>query len=216
MTTLNNQDEIYQFNTQKPIADLHDKTLKQKAFREIVLGAKQEDAEQDLWLKLRDADFTWNNLYLGRSQTFEKGKSPQKHNIVVPIIPRCYATADRDPAKAVEVPEGWLYIIRQFESPQGTAVELWRELKSDGLGNFSDVNVKKFKGKEQRKATGQPGFRIIVPYCIDKEEHHLWMAYSEVQWSWNRVQSIKKSSKLREQRMHKLDLSDCLDDFARA
>ncbi len=167
MTTLNNPDEVYQFNTQKPIADLHDKELKQKDFREIILGAKQEDAEQDLRLKLKDEDFDWNNLYLGRSKTFEKDKSPKKHNVVVPIIPRSYATPDRDPAKAVEVPEGWLYIIRQFESPQGTVVELWRELKSDGLGNFSDVNVKKFKGKEQRKATGQPGFRIIVPYCID-------------------------------------------------
>ncbi len=213
MTTLNNQDQIYHFNTQKPIADLHDKSLEQKDFREIILGAKQEDAEQDLWLKLKDEDFDWNNLYLGRSKTFEKGKSPKKHNVVVPLIPRCYTTPDRDPAQAVEVPEGWLYIIRQFESPQGTAVELWRELKSDGLGNFSDVNVKKFKDKDQRKATGQPGFRIIVPYCIDKKVHQLWIAYSEVQWSWARIQSMKKDSKLREQRMHYLDLKDCLNNF---
>jgi hypothetical protein len=214
MTTLNNQDEIYRFNTQKPIADLHDRDLKQKDFREILLGAKEEDAEQDLWLKLKDEDFTWNNLYLGRSKTFKKGTAPQKHNIVVPIIPRCYATADRDPARAVEVPEGWLYIIRQFDAPQGTVVELWRELKSDGLGNFSDVNLKQYKGKDRRKATGQPGFRVIVPYCIDKKDHQTWMAYSEVQWSWARVQSMKQDSKLRGQRMHKLDLSDCLNDFA--
>lgn len=213
MTTLNSQDELYRFNTQKPIADLHNKELAQKDFREIILGAKQEDTEQDLWLRLKDDDFTWNNLYLGRSKTFEKGKSPKKYNVVVPIIPRCYATPDRDPAKAVEVPEGWLYIIRQFDSPQGTAVELWRELKSDGLSNYSDVHVKKFKGKDQRKATGQAGFRIIVPYCIDKEVHQLWIAYSEVQWSWARIQRMKKDAKLRNMRMHYLDLKDCLNNF---
>ncbi len=226
MITLTNQDEFYLFNTQKPIAGLRNEDLQQRDSREIVLGAKEEDDKQDLWLKLLDLDpalvkkdkndKNWINLYLGRSETFQKGKSPKKHNVIVPLIPRCYATADRDPARAVEVPPGWLYIIRQFESHQGRVVELWRELKSDGLGNFSDVNLKRFKNKDQRKATGQSGFRVIVPYCIDKQDHQLWMAYSEVQWSWNRVQSMKRDSKLREQRMHKLDLSDCLNNFAKS
>jgi hypothetical protein len=224
MTTLSEQ----VFNMQKPISGLHDKEIKQKGYREIALGAKEEDGEQDLWLNLLDKDpasgrrgessekQAYINLYLGRSKTFKKGTSPKNHNVVVPIIPRCYTTPDRDPAQAAKPPKGWLYIIRQFDVPQGTVVELWRELESDGLGNFSDVNLKNFKEKDHRKPTGQPGFRIILPYCIDKKAHHLWIAFSEVQWSWARIQSMKKDPELRNKRMHKLDLSDCLNNFAKS
>jgi hypothetical protein len=212
----------------KPIADPRYVQSPKAEFRKLNFPVPADQTEKDLFLIVLDKDLVnagkedkhdnRYQIYLGRSKTFKRGEGPDYYNMLVPVIPRCHATADRDPAQAVEVPEGWLYIIRQFTNPLtgDSKPELWRELYSDGLGNFNDVNLNRFEGKDQRKATGQSGSRIIVPHCIDKQDHQLWMAYSEVQWSWNRVQSMKQDSKLREQRMHKLDLSDCLDNFAKS
>jgi hypothetical protein len=210
----------------KPISDPRYVQSPKAESRKLNLPVSADETEKDLFLVVLDKDLVnagkkekhdnSYQIYLGRSKTFKRGEGPDQYNMLVPIIPRCHATANRDPAQAVEVPEGWLYIIRQFTNPLtgDSKPELWRELYSDGLGNFSDVNLNRFEGKDQRKATCQSGIRIIVPYRINKKDHQLWIAYSEVQWSWNRVQSMKQDSKLRDQRMHKLDLSDCLNDFA--
>jgi hypothetical protein len=188
----------------KPISDPHDIQSPKTEFRKLNLPVPADQTEKDLFLVVLDKDSVIAGkedkhdnryqIYLGRSKTFKRGEAPDYYNMLVPLIPRCYATPDRDPAQAVEVPEGWLYIIRQFTNPRtgDCKTELWREIKSDGLGNFSDVNLNRFEGKEQRKATCQPGIRIIVPYCIDKQDHQLWMAFSEVQWSWARIQRMKQ------------------------
>jgi hypothetical protein len=212
----------------KPISDPHFIQNPEAELRKLTLPVPADQGERDLFLVVLDKDQVIdgkkdeddNNyqMYLGRSKSFKRGEGPDYYNTLVPLAPRCYATADRDPAQAVEVPEGWLYIIRQFTNPRtgSSEPELWRELKSDGLGNFRDVNLKRFEGKDQRRATGQSGLRIIVPYCIDKQAHDLWIAYSEVQWSWARVQSMLEKHELRNRRMHKLDLSDCLNNFAKS
>jgi hypothetical protein len=210
----------------KPISDPHYIQSPEAELRKLTLPVPADQGEKDLFLVVLDKDQVIdgkkdeddNNyqMYLGRSKSFKRGEGPAYYNTLVPLAPRCYATADRDPAQAIEIPEGWLYIVRQFTNPLtgSSEPELWRELKSDGLGNFSDVNLKRFNGKDQRRATGQSGLRIIVPYCINKQAHDLWIAYSEVQWSWARVQSMLDDSDLRDRRMHKLDLSDCLNNFA--
>ena len=212
-TDLDDEQDIIAFNNIKPISS-PDPEKVTKGYREIVLGVADR-AEQDMYLKLRDEKHTWNNLYLGRTRTFKKGQSEQHWNLVVPLIPRCYTTADRDPAMADHPRQGWIYIIRKCQTPDGqTVVELWRELRSDGQGNYSDVHLKYRRNQDQRPATGQWGFRIIVPYRINNTEQELWIAFSEVQWSWARIQQLKKNKELREKRMHKLELSDSLNYFA--
>ena len=189
--------DIVAFNTIKPIAS-PDAEKNTKGYREIALGVADKD-KQDMYLKLRDEKHTWNNLYLGRSRTFKKGESEKQWNVVVPIVPRCYTTPDRDPAHADHPGKGWIYIIRKFRNPKKAKieVELWRELRSDGLGNFSDVQLKYQRGRDHRPATGQPGFRIIVPYRIDNQVHELWIAFSEVQWSWARIEHRHHARKTR-------------------
>jgi hypothetical protein len=214
-TPLENMQETVQFTSQKPLVDPYKSgTEHKKQKRKVLLEAPKENGEQDLFLKLLDSKWECNKLFLGRSKTFEKDKSPENYNILVPIVPRCYTTPDRDPAHACLPPKGWIYIIRRRQSTKGKPrAELWRELKSEGNGFFRDVHLGKYKGQDHRKATGQAGLRIVAPYCIDQEVHELWIAFSEVQWSWARVQRMKKDSTLRNRRMHKLDLSDCLNDF---
>jgi hypothetical protein len=209
---LDDMQDIIEFNNIKPISSLDPEKVT-KGYREIVLGVADKD-EQDLYLKIRDDKHTWNNHYLGRSRTFKRGQSEEHWNVVVPIVPRCYTTADRDPANADHPRRGWIYIIRECQTAEGQrVVELWRELLSDGQGNFRDVQLKYQRGNDRRPATGQPGFRIIVPYRINNTEQNLWIAFSEVQWSWARIQQLKKKSSLRDKRMHKLDLSDSLNNF---
>ena len=211
---LDNMQDVIDFNNMKPIASPDNEKVT-KGYREIVVGVPDSE-EQDLYLKLRDEKHTWNNLYLGRSSTFKKGQIEEQWNMVVPIIPRLYTTPDRNPTHADKPRPGWIYIIRKCQAPDGqTVVELWRELRSDGLGNFTDVHLKYQRGNDHRPATGQPGFRIIVPYCINKQVYELWIAFSEVQWSRARVEQMKAmDSTLRDQRMQKLNVSGCLKNFA--
>ena len=211
---LDDMQDIIDFNNLKPISS-PDPQQNTRGYREIVLGVADKD-EQDMFLKLRDEKHTWNNLYLGRSRTFKNGESPKHWNMVVPIIPRCYTTPDRSPVHADIPRKGWLYIIRKCTAPNGQEiVELWRELESDGLGNFRDVQLKYQRGNDHRPGTGQWGFRVIVPYQINNVPHELWIAFSEVQWSWARIEKMKSipDSALRDQRMQKLDVSACLNNF---
>ncbi len=210
---LDDMQDVIDFNNIKPLASAYGEK-NSKGYREIVLGAPDQ-GEQDIFLKLRDEKHTWNNLYLGRSRTFKKEKCKDRWNVIVPIVPRIYTTPDRDATHADVPRKGWIYIIRRCETPEGKMVtELWRELKSDGGGHFTDVQLKYQRGNDQRPATGQAGFRIIVPYCINKQVHELWIAFSEVQWSWARIEQMKaKDPTLRNQRMQKLDVSGCLSNF---
>ena len=210
---LDDMQDVIDFNNTLPLAS-NNGEKNSTGYRAIVMGAPAK-GEQDIYLKLRDEQHTWNNLYLGRSHTFKKEKCEDQWNVIVPIIPRIYTTPDRTATHADVPRKGWIYIIRRCETPEGKMVtELWRELKSDGDGHFTDVQLKYQRGNDQRPATGQAGFRIIVPYCINKQVHELWIAFSEVQWSWARIEQMKaKDPTLRNQRMQKLDVSGSLSNF---
>ncbi len=103
-------------------------------------------------------------------------------NYVIPIIPKRYATARPDQAQAQELRPGWLYIYRNGY--------LWRELEVLNQGHLRDVNLKAFQGQDLRPATGQADSRVIVPYQIAGEPQQIEIAYSEVQWSWARVNAM--------------------------
>ncbi len=178
-----------------------------------------------LHLKLKDNAYGSYAPLLGFPQTYNRDELEDKlDNMIVPIIPRCYTTPDRNPAMASYPRKGWIYIIRKRAAvDSGEICELWRELNSDGIGNFRDVNLTALKKNkiednafniDQRQATGQSAFRIVVPYQIDTKPQELWIAFSEVQWSWERIEQLRTDHTLRERRMHKLDLSDCMTGFS--
>ena len=161
---LDNQDEIYLYN-KKAIADTKMEGPSKAKFRQVTLGTARDD-DQDMWLQLRDTDVPagvtgsdYYNLFLGRSKVFPRGQAPDQYNVAVPIIPMCYTTPDRKPEHAQRPPKGWIYIVRRFSSAHPrtgqSTPELWRELESDGLGSFRDVNLNKHRGKDFRKATCQ-------------------------------------------------------------
>ena len=211
------------FEAIKPIADpFHKGASDNKGTREIHLMTRS-GGRKTLYLTLQGtAGGTYSPL-LGFPQTCKRDELQGKiDNFVVPVIPRCYTTPDRDPAKADYPRQGWLYIIRRRPAKDsGMICELWRELKSNGNGTFSDVNLNrlsadkkvKLKKAEHRPATVQPGFRIVIPYQIANTAHEIWIAFSEVQWSQERIRQMKKNADQRDKRMHKLDLSDCLNKF---
>ncbi len=209
----------------KPIADpSQEKTGNDRRSISLMTPASGRKA---LYLQLLDSEHSSYSPLLGFATTCKRDELADKQdNVVVPIIPRCYTTPDRNPALADNPRKGWIYIMRRRPGKDGgTVCELWRELWSNGMGSYSDVNwaeIRKLKeqkkaGKEvnldQRKATGQAGFRIVVPYQIDNGVHQLWIAFSEVQWSWARIEQLRTDHDLREKRMHKLDLSDSLQNF---
>ncbi len=210
----------------KPIANPFEDSAEGNGKREINLMA-EADGRKALYLRLIDDTHGSYSPLLGFTKTYKRDDLAEKlDNFIVPIMLRCYTTPNRHPALAANPRKGWIYIIRQRPGKNGgTICELWRELKSDGNGSYSDVNltaIKELKKQkkagesvnlDQRKATGQPGFRIIVPYQVDNTPHDLWIAFSEVQWSWERIEQLRTDPQLREKRMHKLDLSDCLNHF---
>ena len=232
---------VYEFDDEAELGLLNTKILKsqqaisqtgltQNNSREVVQKNIYTNAGyQELALRLKDIGNSSRinqevhvDLYLGRTKTFEKGKEPDKYNVLVPLILRCFNTPNRDPQQAITPRKGWIYIVRESEAWGEKKVELWRELYSQGDGTYSDVNLHFMSMRhnhgdyinfDHRKETGQSGFRIIVPYMINQQVHNLWIAYSEVQWSWKRIVQMcnQTDSSLRDQRMHKLNLKNFVD-----
>ncbi len=100
----------------------------------------------------------------------------------IPIIPKRYITAQPDKQQAADLREGWLYIFRNGY--------LWRELQVFSQGTMKDVNLQVFQGQDVRSASGQNDSRVIVPYKVNGGLQTVQVAYSEVQWSWARINAM--------------------------
>jgi len=61
---------------------------------------------------------------------------------------------------------------------------LWRELKVVGREQYQDVNLSRFRGFNERPATGQLLSYVNVPQMIGGKRKKIELTYSEVQWSW--------------------------------
>lgn len=64
---------------------------------------------------------------------------------------------------------------------------LWRELLVLDSGLLQEVDLSKEAGKDIRIAKGVPQVSIIIPYKINNNCSNYQCCYSEVQWSWPRV-----------------------------
>ncbi|KIH76538.1 hypothetical protein SAMN05660860_01657 [Geoalkalibacter ferrihydriticus] len=103
-------------------------------------------------------------------------------NFVIPIIPKRYATPEPDQTRAQELRKGWLYVYRNGY--------LWRELEVLAHGHTRDVNLRRHQGKDERPASGETDSRVIIPYKMAGRHQQIEIAYSEVQWSWARINAL--------------------------
>ncbi|ALC17966.1 hypothetical protein DSOUD_3246 [Desulfuromonas soudanensis] len=167
-----------------------------------------------VWLKLKDAEFGWNNLTLGTVEPEKKGEATRGANVLVPVVPLRYTTAECDEEEADKLRPGWVYVFRREVGEEGP-MQLWRELAVDDAGYFSDVHLGKMDGKDLRRATGSPDSRILLPYKVFNVEQEILMAYSEVQWSWVRVQKVAEDAELQGERLQRIPLAGYENNFAR-
>lgn len=163
-------------------------------YRELMIS-NLKPGIQNLSLILNDSQFDeeaeedkeYIVIPLGRTKTVP-GDSPlptkpeEYANYTVPIIPKRYATSAMDKAQGDELRAGWLYIYRNGY--------LWRELQALPSGFLKDVNLRRYQGQNLRPATGEADSRVIVPWKIDNKRQTIEIAYSEVQWSWPRINAM--------------------------
>jgi len=90
---------------------------------------------------------------------------------------------------------GRLYVFRQGK--------LWRELESDGHGQFFEVDIVHWRktakagGKaDERKPVGVKQYLILVPMLLKGRfvGDEFSMAYSELPWAWEYIQWLEASS----------------------
>ena len=90
---------------------------------------------------------------------------------------------------------GRLYVFRQGK--------LWRELESDGQGQFFEVDVAHWRktaesggNADQRIPVGAKQYLILVPMLLQGRfvGDQLAMAYSELPWTWEYIQWLEASS----------------------
>ncbi len=149
--------------------------------RELVMPSS---GSGKVYLKFRDDRFTWYNIPLGRAATRGKDEAPTPlKNVIIPILPRIYATPDLDPAQC-DVPRkgGYLYIYKNGR--------LWREFEVLAQGWFREVNLHKYAGRDERPATVEKDNRILVLHRIGGQDQDIEMTYAEVQWSWARINQL--------------------------
>lgn len=73
---------------------------------------------------------------------------------------------------------------------------LWRELQIErhrSATYYKDVNLENYeehKNQDRRIASGQRVNRVVLPIKLENKEVTVEVAYSDIQWSWARVQSM--------------------------
>ncbi|MFV1984105.1 MAG: hypothetical protein ACC657_11245 [Thiohalomonadales bacterium] len=149
--------------------------------RELILQAQPNS--NTAFLKFIDEQFTWYNIPLGETAITKKNDPTKNENILVPVIPLCYTTPDLNPNKADKPREGgYIYIyIGDY---------LWRELEVLKNGYYRDINLHKYHGKDIRPSKVERDNRILLPFKVKNTENTISMCYSEIQWSWVRINSM--------------------------
>ena len=151
-----------------------------EAHRELIFEVKP--GEYTSFLKLKDEQHTWYNIPLGKTRSRPESGRNKHENILVPVVPLNYTTPDCDPKLARSPRQGYIYIYREDY--------LWRELEVLERGFFRDVNLRMYQGKDRRPATTERDSRILLPFRIGGKTEKLSMCFSEIQWSWARINSM--------------------------
>ncbi len=76
--------------------------------------------------------------------------------------------------------EGYVYIFLEGF--------LWREIRINPHGQLQEINLRKEAGKPVRHAKGRPCHRLYLPCLLGGRSVKIEMAFSDIQWSWARIQ----------------------------
>ncbi len=176
---------------------------KPERYRELVVNHVPAGKDHKLSLVLNDheldpveyEDREYIVIPLGTTDSVAKDSARPEapaafRNFTVPLIIKRYADPDFAKDKAKELRKGWLYIYCDGH--------LWRELQINQHGFCRDVNLRRHQGQDLRRATGEADCRVIVPWKINNEKRIIEIAYSEVQWSWARIEALGGISRDRE------------------
>ncbi|MED5239965.1 MAG: hypothetical protein VX379_10350 [Pseudomonadota bacterium] len=169
--------------------------------RHLVIPCKKGQTNRHAFLRLADPQHGWLNLPLGtvttlpHQEALAQASAPVTNvsNLLVPVVPLVYTTPTLEREQATPPRAGRLYLFVNGY--------LWRELEclGDGgeggthyAGHYKDVNLQYVCGldPEKRPATGTVINRITVPFRIGNQAPTLEIAYAEVAWSWEYINSL--------------------------
>jgi len=169
--------------------------------RHLVIPCQKGQSSRHAFLRLADPQHGWLNLPLGTvttrplqdAQAQATAPVSEANNLLIPVVPLVYTTPALEREKAASPRAGRLYLFVNGY--------LWRELVclgdggeggADYAGYYKDVNLQYVcgLGAGERPATGTVVNRIVVPFRIGGQEPELEVAYSEVAWSWDYINSL--------------------------
>jgi len=170
-------------DTSKRTQATNNADTQQDKHRELIFEVNPNKSYSS-FLKFKDDQYTWYNVPLGNTTSKAKKDAHGKEdNILVPVIPLCYTTPACDPKETAAPREGgYLYIYVDDY--------LWRELEVLKGGFFQDVNLQQHQGKDSRPATVERDNRILLPHKINGTDTIVELCFSEIQWSWARINSM--------------------------
>ena len=121
-----------------------------------------------------------------------------QQNTLLAVMPLArlpgYDSVTESPRGALPRP-GRIYVFQKNK--------LWRELECDGKGQLSEVDVahwRKLAGQggeaDQRPPVGKTQYLIILPMFLQGRDvaNDIYMAYSEMPWTWEYIQWLEASS----------------------
>lgn len=110
------------------------------------------------------------------------GTGSIKANVMVPLLPMVYTTPNHDKFEAIPVRKGWIYLFKNEY--------LWRELEVVERSYLKDINLNEHQGMDERRAYGERDKRVVVPHMVDSKKQKIEICYSEVQWSWDYINTM--------------------------
>ncbi|MCH8533323.1 MAG: DUF4150 domain-containing protein [Saccharospirillum sp.] len=122
-----------------------------------------------------------------------------------------YLSPEPDADNTDALREGWLYVYVDGH--------LWREQQVTAYG-YRDVDLHTWHGTDgpdhqQRPATGTLNDHLTVPHRLEGEPVEVQIAFSEVQWSWERISEFGGMKEDDARLLHKVEEDETLTDIAR-
>ena len=161
--------------------------LQHERHREFVL--ENFASENKVWSSLvfkdergGSPDTSFYKIPLGQVIPQAYGTGSKKDNVIIPLLPMVYSDVNNDKFEAVQVRPGYIYVFLNDY--------LWRELKVVERSYMRDVNLTEYQNMSYREAFGERDSRLAVPYKIDGKEQKIEICFSEVQWSWDYINTM--------------------------
>ena len=140
------------------------------------------------------------------------GEEAEYHDIALQALTlKRYLSPDADPEDTDKLREGWLYVFVNGY--------LWREQQVTEHG-YRDVDLHTWHGTDgpddqQRPATGTLNDHLTVPHHLEGTPAAVQIAFSEVQWSWERISEFGGMKEDDARLFHKVEEDETLTDIAR-